>query len=94
MSDGNFKAMNNFLTSNFEKIYSAPKIRTYEETIKIQIKAIFDAFMDASNDIEKAYQTITKLSLSLKIFFLFRHIHYIAQSSHGSGYNSNLLNRL
>ncbi|MCQ2528570.1 MAG: HD domain-containing protein [Saccharofermentans sp.] len=54
MSEGNFKAMNNFLTSNFEKIYSAPKIRTYEETIKIQIKAIFDAFMDASNDIEKA----------------------------------------
>ena len=54
MSEGNFKAMNNFLTSNFEKIYSAPKIRTYEETIKIQIRAIFDAFMDASNDIEKA----------------------------------------
>lgn len=57
MSEGNFKAMNEFLTSNFEKIYSAPKIRTYEETIKIQIRAIFDAFMDASNDIEKAMKS-------------------------------------
>lgn len=54
MSEGNFKAMNEFLTTNFERIYSAPKIRTYEKTVDIQIAAIFEAFMDASSDIEKA----------------------------------------
>ena len=57
MSEGNFKAMSEFLNGNFEKIYSAPKIRTYEETVKIQINAIFEVFMDASNDIEKALKS-------------------------------------
>lgn len=54
MSDENFKAMNEFLTTNYEKIYSAPKIRTYEKTVDIMIEALFEAFMDASSDIEKA----------------------------------------
>ena len=54
MSEGNFKAMNEFLTTNFEKIYSSPKITTYERTIDILIEALFEAFMNASEDIEKA----------------------------------------
>ena len=54
MSEGNFKAMNEFLNRNYEEIYSAGKIRTYEKTIDILIKALFDVFMQASEDIEKA----------------------------------------
>lgn len=54
MSEGNFKAMNEFLTGNFEQIYSAPKIRTYERTVDIMIEALFEAFMNATEDIEKS----------------------------------------
>ncbi len=54
MSDGNFRAMNEFLERNFEKIYSSPKIRTYEKTIEILVEAIFEVFMDSTSDIEKA----------------------------------------
>lgn len=53
MSQGNFKAMNEFLTKNFDEIYSAPKIRTYEKTIYILIEALFDAFMECTSDLEK-----------------------------------------
>ncbi|SMC53482.1 dGTPase [Oscillospiraceae bacterium] len=55
MSEGNFKAMNDFLTRNFEEIYKAPKIATYEKTVDILIEAIFEAFMRCTEDIEKAY---------------------------------------
>jgi dGTPase len=55
MSEGNFKAMNDFLTRNFEEIYKAPKIATYEKTVDIVIEAIFEAFMRCTEDIEKAY---------------------------------------
>ena len=54
MSEGNFKAMNEYLNRNFEKIYSSPKISTYEKTIEILVEAIFEVFMDSTDDIEKA----------------------------------------
>ncbi len=54
MSEGNFKAMNDYLTHNLEDIYKAPKIMTYEKTVNIMIDAIFEAFMRSTEDIEKA----------------------------------------
>lgn len=54
MSEGNFKAMNDYLKHNLDDIYKAPKIATYERTVNIMIDAVFEAFMDATNDIEKA----------------------------------------
>lgn len=53
MSKDNFKAMNEFLNKNFEEIYSAPKIATYEKTIYILVEALFDAFMQCTEDLEK-----------------------------------------
>lgn len=54
MSEGNFKAMNDYLTHNLEDIYKAPKIMTYEKTVNIMMEAIFEAFMRSTEDIEKA----------------------------------------
>ena len=72
MSEGNFKAMNEFLNRNFEEIYSAPKIKTYEKTIDIMIEALFEAFMNASEDIEK---TAASENITLRKFAEFCNDH-------------------
>ncbi len=54
MSEGNFKAMNDYLTHNLEDIYKAPKIMTYEKTVNIMIESVFEAFMRCTEDIEKS----------------------------------------
>ena len=53
-TEATFEAMNEFLNKNVEQIYLSKKIMTYEETVKITINALFEAFLDASADIEKA----------------------------------------
>lgn len=54
MSDATSEAMKEFLNKNVEQIYLSKKISTYEKTVSNTIEALFDAFMDASSDIEKA----------------------------------------
>lgn len=70
MSEGNFKAMNEFLTKNFEEIYSAPKIKTYEQTIYILIEALFDAFMECTEDLEKYSRSENQVLRSFAKFAL------------------------
>lgn len=70
MSEGNFNAMSEFLNRNFEHIYSATKIRTYEKTIDILIKALFDVFMQASEDPEKALASDSEAIKSFAEFFV------------------------
>lgn len=54
MSDGAFEAMNEFLNKNVEQIYLSKKISTYEKTVAITVEALFEVFMEASQDLEKA----------------------------------------
>ena len=54
MSDAAFEAMNEFLNKNVEQIYLSKKIGTYEKTVATTVEALFEAFMDASEDLEKA----------------------------------------
>ena len=70
MSEGNFKAMNEFLTKNFEEIYSAPKIKTYEKTIYILVEALFDAFMECTEDLEKYMNSENEVLRSFAKFAL------------------------
>lgn len=61
MSKDAFGAMNEFLTKNVEQIYLSKKIATYEKTVKITIEALFEAFLEASTDVEKASRSSSKV---------------------------------
>ena len=54
MSEETFGAMNEFLNRNVNEIYKAKKIMTYEQTVNITVKALFEAFYEATADLEKS----------------------------------------
>ena len=70
MSKENFEAMNEYLNANLHGIYLAPKIKTYEDMVKLQIEAIFDAFMGAVDDIEKAAASPNEAVKSFANFYI------------------------
>ena len=45
-------------------------------------------------EIQQTYQHIPKFCLGIEVFFLLRHLHHIAQRTHGTGNNGNFLYRL
>ena len=61
MSDATFEAMNEFLNKNVEQIYLSKKIMTYERTVTTTIEALFEAFMEASEDEEKSLRSTSKV---------------------------------
>ena len=69
MSQENFAAMNEYLNSNLSSIYRSPKIVTYENMVKLQIEAIFEAFMESSEDIEKAEASENEAIKSFASYF-------------------------
>ena len=70
MSRENFAAMNEYLNANLHGIYLAPKIKTYEDMVTLQIEAIFDAFMDCTDDIEKAASSKNEAIRSFASYFM------------------------
>ena len=70
MSKENFEAMNEYLNANLEHIYMAPKIVTYENMVKLQIEAIFEAFMESTNDIEKALHSDSEVISSFAKYYM------------------------
>ncbi len=68
MSDATFDAMNEFLNKNVEQIYMSKKIMTFEKTVTTTIEALFDAFMDASEDVEKSMNSTSKVIRDFAIF--------------------------
>lgn len=70
MSKENFEALNEYLKSNLNGIYLAPKIKTYEDMVKLQIEAIFHAFMEAVEDIEKAAASPNEAVRSFAKFYV------------------------
>ena len=48
----------------------APKIKTYEDMVTLQIEAIFDAFMDCTDDIEKAASSKNEAIRSFASYFM------------------------
>ena len=70
MSKENFEALNEYLKSNLNGIYLAPKIKTYEDMVKLQIEAIFHAFMEAVDDIEKAAASPNEAVRSFAKFYI------------------------
>lgn len=70
MSKENFEALNEYLKSNLNGIYLAPKIKTYEDMVKLQIEAIFHAFMEAVEDIEKAAASPNEAVRSFAKFYI------------------------
>lgn len=70
MSKENFEALNEYLKSNLNGIYLAPKIKTYEDMVKLQIEAIFHAFMEAVADIEKAAASPNEAVRSFAKFYI------------------------
>ncbi len=54
MSEETFSAMNEFLNRNVSEIYKAKKIMTYEKSVETTVEALFEAFYDAGQDLEKA----------------------------------------
>ena len=54
MSDLAAGALQDFLTTNVKKIYTAPKVMVYEQTVDIMIKGLFDAFYNVGNNLEGA----------------------------------------
>ena len=70
MSKENFEAMNEYLNSNLNNIYKAPKIVTYENNIKLQLEAIFDAFMECVDDIEKSAHSENEAIRSFAKFYM------------------------
>lgn len=69
MSRENFEAMNEYLKANLNEIYLAPKIKTYEDMVKLQIEAIFNAFMECVDDIEKAESSNNEAIVSFARFY-------------------------
>lgn len=61
MSDATFEAMNEFLKRNVEQIYLSKKIMTYEKSVTTTVEALFEAFMEASEDIEKSLKSTSKV---------------------------------
>jgi dGTPase len=70
MSKENFEAMNEYLKANLNGIYLAPKIKTYEDMVKLQIEAIFNAFMESVDDIEKAEASNNEAIKSFAKFYM------------------------
>lgn len=70
MSRENFEAMNEYLNANLNQIYLAPKIVTYENMVKLQIEAIFNAFMECVDDIEKARASSNEAISSFAGFYM------------------------
>lgn len=70
MSKENFEAMNEYLKANLNGIYLAPKIKTYEDMVKLQIEAIFSAFMESVDDIEKAEASNNEAIKSFAKFYM------------------------
>ncbi|MBR1797366.1 MAG: HD domain-containing protein [Clostridiales bacterium] len=70
MSRENFEAMNEYLNANLNEIYLAPKIKTYENMVKLQIEAIFEAFMESLDDIEKAEASNNEAIKSFAKFYI------------------------
>jgi len=70
MSKENFEAMNEYLNANLNHIYLAPKIKTYEDMVKLQIEAIFNAFMESSEDIEKSLASENEAVKSFAKFYV------------------------
>lgn len=69
MSNENFAAMNEYLNANLHEIYLSPKIKTYEDMVKLQIEAIFNAFMECTEDIEKARASKNEAIRSFASFY-------------------------
>lgn len=61
MSDATFEAMNEFLKRNVEQIYLSKKIMTYEKSVTTTVEALFEAFMEASEDTEKSLKSTSKV---------------------------------
>ena len=70
MSQDNFRAMNEYLNANLNGIYRSPKIKTYEEMVKLQIEAIFSAFMECVDDMEKALNSNNEAIKSFAQFYM------------------------
>jgi dGTPase len=70
MSRENFEAMNEYLNANLHGIYLSPKIKTYEDMVKLQIEAIFNAFMECLEDIEKASVSKNEAIRSFASFYM------------------------
>ena len=70
MSKENFEAMNEYLNANLHEIYLAPKIKTYESMVELQIEAIFNAFMECTEDIEKAAHSKNEAIRSFASFYM------------------------
>lgn len=54
MSDTAGDALTQFLNTNVSQIYKAPKVEVYEKTVEIMINGLFDAFYNASLNLESA----------------------------------------
>ena len=67
MSESAAQALENVLNSNVKNIYKARKVKTYEKTVEIMIKGLFDAYYDAASNLEanlnSAVDAIRKFSV-------------------------------
>ena len=54
MSDTAGDALTQFLNTNVSQIYKAPKVEVYEKTVEIMINGLFDAFYNASLNLDSA----------------------------------------
>ena len=67
MSESAAQALENVLNSNVKNIYKARKVKTYEKTVEIMIKGLFDAYYDAASNPEanlnSAVDAIRKFSV-------------------------------
>lgn len=70
MSKENFEAMNEYLNANLQHIYLAPKVKTYENMVKLQIESIFEAFMECTNDIEKSLHSNSDVISSFAKYYI------------------------
>ncbi len=57
MSDMAAEALQKFLTTNVKQIYQAPKVMVYEKTVEIMINGLFDAFYNATGNLESAFHS-------------------------------------
>ena len=61
MSEEIFEATNEFLKKNVEQIYMSKKIMAYERNVTNIIESLFEAYMEAACDIEKAKMSSSKV---------------------------------
>lgn len=70
MSEEVFEATNVFLKKNVEQIYLSKKIMAYERSVTNTIESLFESYMEATEDIEKALKSTSKVIRDFAVYYL------------------------